>query len=82
MFAKRFSTSFGLFPDTEKLAFRSQPSGLQKLYTVRVCRIPALQHIADVLHSTFQKLIITGIKCASIAVCYNLLIVPVVCHPV
>ncbi|KAF9264896.1 hypothetical protein L218DRAFT_925592 [Marasmius fiardii PR-910] len=38
MFSKipqRFSTSFGLLPDAEKLAFRSQPNGLQKLATTR-----------------------------------------------
>lgn len=32
---QRFSSSFGLLPDAEKLAFRSQPNGLQKLATTR-----------------------------------------------
>ncbi|THU95339.1 hypothetical protein K435DRAFT_755788 [Dendrothele bispora CBS 962.96] len=38
MFSKipqRLTAPFGLLPDTEKLAFRREPSGLQKLATVR-----------------------------------------------
>ncbi|KAG7092239.1 hypothetical protein E1B28_008605 [Marasmius oreades] len=32
---QRFTSSFGLLPDAEKLAFRSQPNGLSKLATTR-----------------------------------------------
>lgn len=40
MFAKipqSFAAPFGLLPDSRKLAFRSQPDGLSKLITIRVC---------------------------------------------
>ncbi|KAJ8078530.1 hypothetical protein PM082_012813 [Marasmius tenuissimus] len=34
-FPQRLTSSFGLLPDAEKLAFRSQPNGLQKLASTR-----------------------------------------------
>jgi len=33
---QRLTAPFGLLPDAEKLAFRREPGGLQKLATVRV----------------------------------------------
>lgn len=74
MFSKipqRFSAPFGLLGDEAKLAFPSQPGGITKLFTVRVCRIFRLQHNSNHAVRISMRQTHIGIKWDSLSIIHR-----------